>query len=61
MNEQQPGVAFAISQQELAAVFEMADRAPKDMAAQLWLQSMVARWRAAVEAQQAAQAAPGQG
>lgn len=60
MTEQQPakGAMWNINQQQVAALFELAMRAPMSDVERLWLVGMYQAWQASV---QAAQTAPGQG
>ena len=57
MTEQQPpGAMWAVNQQQIAALFELALRAPMSEAERLWVVGMYQAWQASVQAAQQAQA-----
>ena len=54
MNDQPQGAMWAVNQQQVAALFELAMRAPMSDVERLWLVGMYQAWQASVQAAQGA-------
>ena len=61
MAEQPQGAMWSVNQQQIAALFELAMRAPMSEAERLWVVGMYQAWQASVQAAQQAQAQKQQG